>query len=444
MMERFREKTGVMAELKDRLPQWRTTQTRIRRLTGRISERFLENGGESRTCIVQIVSTVFSVIGVVASVQWMWSAVASASNVNVISHDPTKECRTGDEESCPWFMVFTEMKSKFKNLETSFNEQISQRESLERDFMNHSELNHILSEKLKIFFDKLDNISLHCSKAESQAADIYSRIFLDEIILYFLLTLVMYEIFTRVRPHAGDWREMVEVNIRRYLDKSNVMSTEAMSGSSASTQEDALDNGSEVLSNGIVKDDKEKKNGTPTHTAPSTPKHGVLRKEMCIVLFRKECLSIYNSVIETFLSYFTEIKIASAPYYVIEGFSDISKIPHVKLFILVCDSTINYGSGSKDLRLATIKVLKTWGAVPILIIGNDEESKRLTGHTQYNSNMRFVFSNELVQDQASAGRVFSLWREMSPHQMSHLRKLIKPILNEVKTVPQLRFITLTK
>lgn len=55
MMERFREKTGVMAELKDRLPQWRTTQTRIRRLTGRISERFLENGGESRTCIVQIV-----------------------------------------------------------------------------------------------------------------------------------------------------------------------------------------------------------------------------------------------------------------------------------------------------------------------------------------------------------------------------------------------------
>lgn len=126
----------------------------------------------------------FSVIGVVASVQWMWSAVASASNVNVISHDPTKECRTGDEESCPWFMVFTEMKSKFKNLETSFNEQISQRESLERDFMNHSELNHILSEKLKIFFDKLDNISLHCSKAESQAADIYSRIFLDGMLQF--------------------------------------------------------------------------------------------------------------------------------------------------------------------------------------------------------------------------------------------------------------------
>lgn len=105
-------------------------------------------------------------------------------------------------------------------------------------------------------------------------------------------------------------------------------------------------------------------NGTPTHTAPSTPKHGVLRNEMCIVLFRKECISIYNSVVETLLSYFTEIKIASAPYYVIENISDISKIPHVKLFILVCDSTIYYGSGSKDIRIATLKVLKTWGGEP--------------------------------------------------------------------------------
>lgn len=85
---------------------------------------------------------------------------------------------------------------------------------------------------------------------------------------------------------------------------------------------------------------------------------------MCIVLFRKECISIYNSVVETLLSYFTEIKIASAPYYVIENISDISKIPHVKLFILVCDSTIYYGSGNKDIRIATIKVLKTWGGEP--------------------------------------------------------------------------------
>ncbi|XP_061168344.1 uncharacterized protein LOC133177302 [Saccostrea echinata] len=390
------------------------------------------------------ISTVFSVIGVIASFQYVWTALASDSHSDTLTNDPTKECHKGDEESCPWFMIFTEMKDKINVLESSFKDQISQSENLERDFLNQSELNYILTEKLKIFFEKLDNISLHCGKAEAQAAEITSRIFFDEVILYFLLTVVLFEIFTRVGPRSREWKEAIEVNIRRYLNKPEVAHSDAMTGSIASIQEDATDNGSEVIPNGVIKDEKEKKNGTPTHTAPSTPKHGVLRNEMCIVLFRKECLSIYNSVIETLLSYFTEIKIASAPYYVIESFNDISKIPHVKLFILVCDNTLNYGSGSKDLRLATVKVLKTWGAVPILIIGKDEESKRLTGHTQYNGNLRFVFSNELVQDHASAGRVFSFWKEMSPHQMSHLRKMIKPILNEVKTVPQLRYITLTK
>ncbi|XP_022287376.2 uncharacterized protein LOC111100068 isoform X1 [Crassostrea virginica] len=391
----------------------------------------------------QVASLVFSIIGLIASLQWLWSAVVSGSGI--LSHDPTKECRKGDEESCPWFMIFMEMKDKIKSLESNYNEQVLQRVNLERDFMNQSELNFILIEKLKVFFEKLDNISLHCSKAEQYANEIHSRIFFDEVILYFLLTIVLFEIFTRIRPHSREWKDAVEMTFRGYLNKTvPVPPSDAMSVSTASTLEDATDNGSEAIPNGIIKGEKEKKNGTPTHTAPSTPKHGVLRNEMCIVLFRKDCIGIYNSVIETLLSYFTEIKIASAPYYVIESVSDISKIPHVKLFILVCDSAINYGSGSRDIRLATIKVLKTWGAVPILIIGNDEESKRLTGHTQYNNNIRFVFSNELVQDHASAGRVFSFWREMSPHQMSHLRKMIKPILNEVKTVPQLRYITLTK
>lgn len=416
----------------------------FQRLTDAVNVQLPKIGQERRLTPLSIASALFSVIGVITSLHWLWSAVTSGSSV--MTHDPTKECRIGDEESCPWFMVFTEMKDKIKNLEKSYEEQVSHRETLERDFMNQSELNYILTEKLKLFFKKLDNITLYCSRAESQAADIYARLYFDEMILYFLLTIVLFEIFTRVRPHTQEWKDAVEVTIRGYLNKSEptVAPSDAMTGSTASTLDDATDNGSESIPNGIIKEGKEKKNGTPTHTAPSTPKHGVLRNEMCIVLFRKECISIYNSVVETLLSYFTEIKIASAPYYVIENISDISKIPHVKLFILVCDSTIYYGSGSKDIRIATLKVLKTWGAVPILIIGNDEESKRLTGHTQYNSNIRFVFSNELVQDHASAGRVFSFWREMSPHQMSHLRKMIKPIFNEVKTVPQLRYITLTK
>ena len=119
----------------------------------------------------------FSIIGLIASLQWLWSAVVSGSGI--LSHDPTKECRKGDEESCPWFMIFMEMKDKIKSLESNYNEQVLQRVNLERDFMNQSELNFILIEKLKVFFEKLDNISLHCSKAEHYANEIHSRIFFD-------------------------------------------------------------------------------------------------------------------------------------------------------------------------------------------------------------------------------------------------------------------------
>ncbi|XP_062620692.1 uncharacterized protein LOC134282305 [Saccostrea cucullata] len=365
MMEPPDGKTGAMADLTDHLPGWmKCIQERLRECMDSLFGRLPENVKRQGIVLLYILSMVFSVIGVITSFQYVWTAFASDPHSNTLSHDPTKECRKGDEESCPWFMIFTEMKDKINALEESFKEQISQSENLERDFLNQSELNYILTEKLKLFFEKLDNITLHCGRAEAQAAEISSRMLFDEVILYFLLTVVLFEIFTRIRPHSREWKEAIEVNIRRYLKKTEVAHSDQMTGSTASSPEDATDNGSELIPNGVIKEEKEKKNGTPTHTAPSTPKHGVLRNEMCIVLFRKECLSIYNSVIETLLFYFTEIKIASAPYYVIENFNDISKIPYVKLFILVCDHNLNYGSGSKDIRLATIKVLKTWGAVP--------------------------------------------------------------------------------
>lgn len=90
-------------------------------------------------------------------------------------------------------------------------------------------------------------------------------------------------------------------------------------------------------------------------------KYGVFRNEMCIVFFCKECISIYNLVVEMLLLYFMEIKIVLVFYYVIENISDISKIFYVKLFILVCDSMIYYGSGSKDIWIVILKVLKIWG-----------------------------------------------------------------------------------
>ena len=82
----------------------------------------------------------------------------------------------------------------------------------------------------------------------------------------------------------------------------------------------------------------------------------------------------------------------------------------------------------------------------IVVIGNDTESELLTGHRQYNSNLRLVFANDVMQDLASSGRVFSLNREMSPHQMSHLRKTVKTFMNSKPkdNSNKPRFITIMK
>lgn len=85
-------------------------------------------------------------------------------------------------------------------------------------------------------------------------------ILLSEVILYFLLTIVLFEIFTRIRPHSREWKDAVEMTIRGYLNKTvPVPPSDAMSVSTASTLEDATDNGSEAIPNGIIKGEKEKK-----------------------------------------------------------------------------------------------------------------------------------------------------------------------------------------
>ena len=65
----------------------------------------------------------------------------------------------------------------------------------------------------------------------------------------------------------------------------------------------------------------------------------------------------------------------------------------------------------------------------ILIVTNDEGSKKLTVHALYNTHLRLLQSHEAFQDLTSSGRVFSAWRELTSHQTSHMRKIVKTSLN---------------
>lgn len=63
------------------------------------------------------------------------------------------------------------------------------------------------------------------------------------------------------------------------------------------------------------------------------------------------------------------------------------------------------------------------------MVTNDEGSKKLTAHALYNTHLRLLQSHEAFQDLTSTGRVFSSWRELTSHQLSHMRKIVKTALN---------------
>lgn len=65
----------------------------------------------------------------------------------------------------------------------------------------------------------------------------------------------------------------------------------------------------------------------------------------------------------------------------------------------------------------------------VAVIINDEGSKNLTAHSIYNTTLRMIKTNDILQDLAADGRLFSMYQEMTSHQLSHLRRMVKTVLN---------------
>ena len=65
----------------------------------------------------------------------------------------------------------------------------------------------------------------------------------------------------------------------------------------------------------------------------------------------------------------------------------------------------------------------------MVVIANDEGSKKLTAHSLYNTSLRLVKTSSCLQELAASGRLFSMWDEMTSHQLSHLRRVVKTVLN---------------
>ncbi|XP_060594049.1 uncharacterized protein LOC132748450 [Ruditapes philippinarum] len=171
-----------------------------------------------------------------------------------------------------------------------------------------------------------------------------------------------------------------------------------------------------------------------TSSNPGTPKHMVgLRNEVCVICFQRECAdSLILKLTEAMFRHLEGFKVTMKPFYAIFSMEDLRSMPHVKLYVIMVDleSRGLYINGcEKDLVFTTIKYTKSLGAQSVVVITNDEGSKNLTAHSIYNSTLRMVKTNDNLQDMAANGRLFSMWQEMTSHQLSHLRRMVKTVLN---------------
>ncbi|KAK3098114.1 hypothetical protein FSP39_016246, partial [Pinctada imbricata] len=356
------------------------------------------------------------------------------------------QCFAINTEECPWIEAFLKLSKRVTSLEDQLKKYMAKTEAIKTTPKEETYIPSEIHGPMSILIEKLENATKAYSSLENRMESVTSRLFSDELLGLLIFLYVLYELATRLRPFATQWIILAQETMQNRMTKSETITASPPPSPSGEVTEVPVTEEvlepcgltpieeepvsepecNEVPHKEEVKPKKEK----VSFAMPMIPKHGVLRNEMCVVLFRRQNINIYASVVETLLGYVTDIKIANAPFYVIDNVSDLSKIPHVKLFLLICDCNNDYTNGSsRDLRLATIRVMHRLGAGVIVVIGNDSESTILTGHGQYNNNLRFVFSNEVMQDLASSGRVFSINREMSPHQMSHLRKMVKMIMN---------------
>ncbi|XP_069125399.1 uncharacterized protein [Argopecten irradians] len=359
-----------------------------------------ERGNTIVMDIVKSIGCMFSVIGVITTMRWMLSSASSNVLLENGSLTSAEQCTDINHENCPWSHVFSDLTNRLHLMEMAFKEQVVARETIEREVNNQSDLNTYLNDKLALFNEKLENISKHYEHMELRVSQLASKLRYDEILGFILFLLVLTELILKLEPLVRHWLAM-----RGVVRASPSVSTPRKS------------NGKEVS----VK---------KSSSGCSTPKHIFLRNEMCVLLFRKENNNIYTALIEAMLKNFTEVKLASNPFFIIENINDVKNVPPCKLYVVICDCEVSSGkTNGWDLHIATVKVLRTITVNVVVIVANDEGSKKMVAHSMYNENLRLVHHFDLLHDIASSGKLFSMWQEMSSHQMSHLRKYMRTVLN---------------
>ncbi|XP_071113363.1 uncharacterized protein [Haliotis cracherodii] len=356
---------------------------------------------QSAPCALKIAGALFSLIGIAASIRW----ATSSTQPPQLNDIPNNGCSSSTTDGCPWQHVISDLANRLQLLEMAFKEQVVARETIIKEVSNQSDVNSSLEKKLTIFLQRLSQLDSHIHSLEVRLEELTNRLHSDESLGFLVIVMIIVEVMLRLHP------KVQKLNPFRRFSKDG-----------KDCNQKAEKDSSSVSKNGVN----------------FSPKHGVsLKNELCVVLFKRENNNIVATLIEAILKQLDDVRLSVKPHYMIEGPEHLKSIPRVKLFLVVSEMEDKGGQSflrmqDSDLHTSAVRFMKSLGAQIILIMANDEGSKKLTAHNMYNTSLRLVQSHEVLQELASTGRVFSIWRELTSHQLSHLRKIIRSVLN-IKT-----------
>ncbi|XP_046556734.1 LOW QUALITY PROTEIN: uncharacterized protein LOC124265956 [Haliotis rubra] len=331
---------------------------------------------QSAPCALKIAGALFSLIGIAASIRW----ATSSSHIPQLNDVPNSGCSSSSTDGCPWQHVISDLANRLQLLEMAFKEQVVARETIVKEVSNQSDVNSSLEKKLTLFLQRLSQLDSHIHRLETRLEELTNRLHSDgrQSLGFLVIVMIIVEVMLRLHP------EVQKLNPFEDFQRWDKLHSES------------------------------RKETSSVSKVNFSPKHGglSLKNELCVVLFKRENNNIVATLIETILKQLDDVKLSVKPHYMI-GSEHLKSIPRVKAV-----------SGVSEMEDKGLKI--------ILIMANDEGSKKLTAHNMYNTSLRLVQSHEVLQELASTGRVFSIWRELTSHQLSHLRKIMRSVLN-IKT-----------
>ncbi|XP_076467173.1 uncharacterized protein LOC143298242 isoform X2 [Babylonia areolata] len=357
-------------------------------------------------------------------------------------------------ESCPWQYVLSDLTHRLHLLEAAFKEQVLAREMMAQEVSNQTDSNLLIERKLQAFLRKVDEVEKMVRKLENRLNELSTRLHSDEFIGFVVILAIMVEVLLRVRPrvagHIRPWGSDIMARYRRWSQGTDITTINAAAtintpaAAAVTTNGGSPNGGNRTLVDGRVTEGVQESTTFTNGSAPQngvsfSPKHGLfLKPELCVITFRKDHTPL-TSFVNATVRHLDDVRVSVRPYYVIEGHEDLRQCPRAKLYLVIFEmeererassgNSCSYRTQDAELITATVRYVKSFGANLILVVTNDEGSKKLTVHALYNTHLRLLQSHEAFQDLTSSGRVFSAWKELTSHQTSHMRKIVKSSLS---------------